>query len=73
MNRADALRPIDDAARAQARSLIAAARHGSHVAIVVMLGARDRWPVSVAMLDEAFGRITGVPRVRSRATFGEPD
>lgn len=53
--------------------LIAAARHGSHVAIVVMLGARDRWPVSVAMLDEAFGRITGVPRVRSRATFGEPD
>lgn len=53
--------------------LIAAARRGSAVVLVVVLGSRDRWPVTVALFDEAFDVLTGYPRVRSRATFGEPD
>jgi D-alanyl-D-alanine carboxypeptidase (penicillin-binding protein 5/6) len=53
--------------------LIAAARRGSTVAIVVILGGKDRWPVTVALLDAAFDRLTGYPRVRSRSTIGEPD
>lgn len=53
--------------------LIAAARRGSTVAIVVILGGKDRWPVTVALLDDAFERLTGYPRVRNRSTIGEPD
>lgn len=53
--------------------LIAAARRGSTVAIVVILGGKDRWPVTVALLDAAFDRLTGYPRVRGRSTIGEPD
>jgi D-alanyl-D-alanine carboxypeptidase (penicillin-binding protein 5/6) len=53
--------------------LIAAARRGTAVVLVVVLGSRDRWPVTVALFDEAFDRLTGYPRVRGRATIGEPD
>ena len=53
--------------------LIGAARRGDTEALVVILGCKDRWPVSVALLDEAFERLGGIPRVRSRATVGEPD
>lgn len=53
--------------------LIATAGQGSSVAIVVVLGAQDRWPFTVALLDETLERLTGFPRVRSRVTFGEPD
>lgn len=53
--------------------LIAAARRGSKVVIVVILGGKDRWPMSVALLDEAFDRLTGYPRIRGRSTIGEPD
>lgn len=53
--------------------LIAAAQRGSKVVIVVILGGKDRWPVTVALLDEAFERLTGYPRVRARSTIGEPD
>jgi serine-type D-Ala-D-Ala carboxypeptidase (penicillin-binding protein 5/6) len=53
--------------------LVAVARRGPHVVTVVLLGARDRWPVSVAMLDHAFEQATGVPRIGNRTTIGEPD
>ena len=53
--------------------LVAVARRGPHLVTVVLLGARDRWPVSVAMLDHAFEQVTGVPRIGSRTTIGEPD
>ncbi len=53
--------------------LIAAARRGSAVVLIVVLGSRDRWPVAVALFDEAFDSLTGYPRIRSRATIGEPD
>jgi len=53
--------------------LIAAARRGSTVIIAVILGGKDRWPVTVAMLDEAFDRMSGYPRIRSHSTIGEPD
>lgn len=53
--------------------LIAAAQRGSSIVVAVVLGGEDRWPVAVALLDEAFERLTGYPRVRSRSTIGEPD
>lgn len=53
--------------------LIAAARRGHDEVIVVALGARDRWPFAVAAFDEAFGRLSGMPVVRSRAAAGIPD
>ncbi len=53
--------------------LIAAARRGPYVVTAVLLGGRDRWPVSVAMLDHAFEQLTGMPRIGSPATIGEPD
>lgn len=53
--------------------LIAAARRGSTVVIVVILGGKDRWRVTVALLDAAFDSLTGYPRVRGRSTIGEPD
>ncbi len=54
-------------------SLIAAARRGDTTVIVVILGSRQRWPVTVALLDQAFEKMTGYPSVRSRTVIGEPD
>lgn len=51
--------------------LIAAARRGSTIAIVVVLGTKDRWPVAVALLDEAFDRVSDIPRIRDRRSIGE--
>lgn len=59
--------------REAGRCLIATARRGPHLVTVVLLGGRDRWPVSVAMLDHAFEQLTGIPRIGSRVTIGEPD
>lgn len=53
--------------------IIAVARRDGLTAIAIVLGAQDRWPVTVALLDEAFDRATGMPRVRSRSAIGEPD
>ena len=53
--------------------LIAAVQRGPSVVLAVVLGGEDRWPVTVALLDEAFDRLTGFPRVGSRSTIGEPD
>lgn len=54
--------------------LIAAVRQGGTIAIVVLLGAKkDRWRLAVVLLDEAFDRVMDMPRVRDRATTGEPD
>jgi len=59
--------------RQAGQCLVATARRGNLVVIVVVLGGKDRWPVTAALFDEAFSRLTGYPSVRSRSTIGEPD
>ncbi len=59
--------------RQAGQCLIASARRGSLVVLVVVLGGKDRWPVTAALLDQAFDRLTGYPRAQSRSTIGEPD
>jgi D-alanyl-D-alanine carboxypeptidase (penicillin-binding protein 5/6) len=59
---------------AQARQcLIAAARKGETVAVVVVLGGEDRWPVSAALLDYAFDRVSPMPRVQDPAAIGKAE
>ena len=59
--------------RRAGRCIIAAARRGSSVAIVVILGGKDRWSASVALLDHALDRVSPVPRIQDPAVIGAPD
>ena len=53
--------------------VIAAAQLQSSLAIVVVLGSRQRWTDAATLLDRTFDGALPIPRARTPNTIGEPD